>query len=556
MQPCEDGQAGERVKATEEVQETAKAKPGAYVPPWKRRAVKHPIKYTMDQEEKYTFWTNAQGEKLLARADALRDRLLEVNRRLLPEGRGEYEETVEEGKAIYGGKRNKQEAKHKATWAAEEYSHVGLQREYIRLKSRQRYVEMWAACERARSLGVFELIEERLHNTASCLSLGASVADEERGASAWEAGRRRAEDGKSASSGLGGRPSGEERGKCGGEGNRFSSLCAEEEEEEGEKEEECGNTPQKSSSSVSSEPASRSPVRTQRRRFRVASLGGGPGFELVAFRDFLLSSSQLVSEDSSFSFGLSSTVRGGNQKNTETEAAQEEVVRMFSLDVEVGWENYAQALGANFRPWNSLDPQQCTGEYIRKLCRDTRERESEESDDFEEEYVDVLLVSAAMSDYMKSDFHVRMLEDLLRDSSSGGRGGAVAMLVNERHKTVRLLRTVQEMVGRSPESCGVRVLPLLSSATLQDKSEFSDKERGERAAERSEERSFPSSSHDDRQTVILSVEFAQRLETRAKEKRSWGTSGKEMETVLTFPNVPHQIEAHEFGSHRNRKTNT
>lgn len=42
------------------------------------------------------------------------------------------------------------------TWSTEEYSHPGLQRMYLRMKSIQRFTEIWSLLERAESLGVFD----------------------------------------------------------------------------------------------------------------------------------------------------------------------------------------------------------------------------------------------------------------------------------------------------------------------------------------------------------------------------------------------------------------
>jgi len=42
------------------------------------------------------------------------------------------------------------------TWSTEEYSHPGLQRMYLRMKSIQRFTEIWSLLERAEALGVFD----------------------------------------------------------------------------------------------------------------------------------------------------------------------------------------------------------------------------------------------------------------------------------------------------------------------------------------------------------------------------------------------------------------
>ena len=44
------------------------------------------------------------------------------------------------------------------TWSTEEYSHAGLQRMYLRMKSIQRFTEVWCLLERCDMLGVFDSI--------------------------------------------------------------------------------------------------------------------------------------------------------------------------------------------------------------------------------------------------------------------------------------------------------------------------------------------------------------------------------------------------------------
>ncbi|KAL7541719.1 hypothetical protein ACHAXR_011153 [Thalassiosira sp. AJA248-18] len=47
------------------------------------------------------------------------------------------------------------------TWSTEEYSHPGLQRMYLRMKSIQRFTEIWCLLERSAAIGVFDEFFER-----------------------------------------------------------------------------------------------------------------------------------------------------------------------------------------------------------------------------------------------------------------------------------------------------------------------------------------------------------------------------------------------------------
>ena len=42
------------------------------------------------------------------------------------------------------------------TWSQEEYANLGLQRQYLKLKSYQRFTEAWSLLERADARGLFD----------------------------------------------------------------------------------------------------------------------------------------------------------------------------------------------------------------------------------------------------------------------------------------------------------------------------------------------------------------------------------------------------------------
>lgn len=197
------------------------------------------FRYYQDRNKRWAFHTNAHGANLLRNlfTDARRviSALDEKINAISNGDRAEIDAVRRAGTEIYAKKPNIKEKD--VTWSQEEYRHAGLQREYCKFKSVQRFTETWACLERARYAGVFEDLVR---------------AEEEDG------------DGGGAS----------------GEGG------------------------------------------TKRRLVRVASLGGGPGFELVAVREFFAQWYPMVELD------------------------------LVCLDVEEAWRGAAEALGLRFFAWD------------------------------------------------------------------------------------------------------------------------------------------------------------------------------------------------------------
>jgi hypothetical protein len=173
--------------------------------------------YYQDREKRYPFTTNERGYNLLVRLMMTNSELLRINRRMIEklggtststrsttttiastvnnnDGSGNVSGNVNVSSSVVGlleefadddnnnnnnnnndGDNNDDDDAtdviirigqglyaHKptlrtrgVTWSTEEYSHPGLQRMYLRMKSIQRFTEIWSLLERAKALGVF-----------------------------------------------------------------------------------------------------------------------------------------------------------------------------------------------------------------------------------------------------------------------------------------------------------------------------------------------------------------------------------------------------------------
>jgi len=197
------------------------------------------FRYYQDRNKRWAFHTNAHGANLLQNlfTDARRviSALDEKINAVSNGDRAEIDAVRRAGTEIYAKKPNIKEKD--VTWSQEEYRHAGLQREYCKFKSVQRFTETWACLERARYAGVFEDL------------VRATEKDGDSGVAGVEGG-------------------------------------------------------------------------TKRQTVRFASLGGGPGFELVAVREFFAQWFPTVELD------------------------------LVCLDVEEAWRGAAEALGLRFFAWD------------------------------------------------------------------------------------------------------------------------------------------------------------------------------------------------------------
>ena len=125
--------------------------------------------YYQDRNKKWKFHTNKEGVELLLSMVHANQALLEYNETQIKQTAEAkqipHERVMQEGRAIYADKNSmKNEG---VTWSIEEYGHLGLQAQYLRLKSFQRFTETWTMLERAERAGVFrELADSDSTRTA------------------------------------------------------------------------------------------------------------------------------------------------------------------------------------------------------------------------------------------------------------------------------------------------------------------------------------------------------------------------------------------------------
>ena len=130
---------------------------GVLIPPASTSTAACGYKYYQDRNRKWPFHTNAQGAALLGQLfDDARRVIAALDAAIvtLAPDDAAREAIVRSGVDIYAKKPSIRE--RDVTWSQTEYAHLGLQREYCRFKSVQRFTETWACLERARARGVFE----------------------------------------------------------------------------------------------------------------------------------------------------------------------------------------------------------------------------------------------------------------------------------------------------------------------------------------------------------------------------------------------------------------
>ena len=138
--------------------------------------------YYQDRDKRYPFYTNEVGYNLLQQLMERNKALLHINHKLLEERAskesydGVQEEEVKKdviiriGQGLYA---HKPTLRTKGvTWSTEEYSHPGLQRMYLRMKSIQRFTEVWCLLERCNMLGMFDGIIKRGEGILRIASIG------------------------------------------------------------------------------------------------------------------------------------------------------------------------------------------------------------------------------------------------------------------------------------------------------------------------------------------------------------------------------------------------
>ena len=214
--------------------------------------------YFQDRMRQYPFATGTAGLSLLRR-------LLVVNRRVfaLSDARvlatDDPDRTEREGEHLYVNKPSLRSAPKGAglgTWSDEEYAHPGLQALYLRLKSFQRFTESWALYERAAARGIFDpWVRPADGTTADGTTADGATAD---GTTA---------DGTTAD--------GTTADGATADGTTADKLAAD------------GGTDAESVGARSASGERRGDRPAERPKLCVASLGGGPGYELLALSWYL-----------------------------------------------------------------------------------------------------------------------------------------------------------------------------------------------------------------------------------------------------------------------------
>ena len=143
--------------------------------------------YFQDRRRRWPYRTNAKGAGLLQAmidtAAPLLEGMIKALELTEPEMRAD-------GEKIYAQKPNLGE--HGITWSQENYAHKGLQIEYLRLKSIQRFTESYACMQRAYNKGAFAKLQRATADGAapgsipySIVSLGGGPGFELLGAKAF-----------------------------------------------------------------------------------------------------------------------------------------------------------------------------------------------------------------------------------------------------------------------------------------------------------------------------------------------------------------------------------
>jgi hypothetical protein len=119
--------------------------------------------YYQDRNEKWKFYTNDKGTKMLKDIAKLNEKIFDI-----PEYKKLSNEEIEQGEKIYSEKPNMKEKG--ITWSQDEYDQIGFQRAYIKLKSVQRFTEGYSMFQRAYNAGL--LFSPDNKDTVRVVSLG------------------------------------------------------------------------------------------------------------------------------------------------------------------------------------------------------------------------------------------------------------------------------------------------------------------------------------------------------------------------------------------------
>ena len=128
--------------------------------------------YYQDIRKKWEFYTDDEGFKLLYELQTILKNLLNHNMSLIKNKNKNYKKIIDEGYKIYINKSSLKKHSKKygsgeyVTWTDKEYHHLGLQRQYLVVKSFQRFTEIWSLLERSYNKGLFNNLPKNIIITA------------------------------------------------------------------------------------------------------------------------------------------------------------------------------------------------------------------------------------------------------------------------------------------------------------------------------------------------------------------------------------------------------
>lgn len=110
--------------------------------------------YFLDREQKWPQKTGSDGYKLLEKLWQKREECLELAKKLMQQQNLDVEAMIAKGEQIYANKTSK---KSYQTWSEEEYNDFGFRFFYLKLKSTQRFVEMYNLLQRAYNMRAIQI---------------------------------------------------------------------------------------------------------------------------------------------------------------------------------------------------------------------------------------------------------------------------------------------------------------------------------------------------------------------------------------------------------------
>lgn len=128
--------------------------------------------YYQDIRKKWKFYTDEEGFKLLYNLQTILKKLLNHNMNLIKNKNKNYQKIIDDGYKIYINKSSLKKNSNKygsgeyVTWTDKEYNHLGLQRQYLVVKSFQRFTEIWSLLERSYNNGLFNNLPKNITITA------------------------------------------------------------------------------------------------------------------------------------------------------------------------------------------------------------------------------------------------------------------------------------------------------------------------------------------------------------------------------------------------------